>query len=109
MMKNITEIQTLQQAIVRVHRALCAAADVVADDFKADLVAELDRQVAAILTELAAKPAMKRQLQRELNALQHSHSRLRERCQLQSRLLKQAMTHHNTNREGLMAYQETEI
>ena len=109
MMKNITEFQTLQLAIVRLHRVLCAAAEVAAKDFPIGKVAELDRQVAALLTELAAKPAMKQQLQRELNALQRSQTRLRELCQQRSMLLKQAMTRHNNNKEGLMAYQETEV
>lgn len=104
-MKNITEFQTLQLTIVRLHRALCA----VAEDFQIGQVTELDRQVAAILTKLAAKPAIKQQLQRELNALQRSHTRLRELCQQRSMLLKQAMTRHNDNKEGLIAYQETEI
>lgn len=109
MMKKITEFQTLQLAIVRLHRALCTAAEIAADDFQLSQVTELDRQVAAILTELAAKPAIKQQLQRELNALQRSHARLRELCQQRSIQLKQAMTRHNNNKEGLMAYQETEI
>lgn len=108
-MKNITEFQTLQLTIVRLHRALCAVAEAAAEDFQIGQVTELDRQVAAILTKLAAKPAIKQQLQRELNALQRSHTRLRELCQQRSMLLKQAMTRHNDNKEGLMAYQETEI
>ncbi len=108
-MKNTTEIQRFQQVIVRMHRALSVAAEVAVDDFHISQVTELDRQVAAILTELAAKPALKLQLQRELSALQQSHSRLRELCQHRSMLLKQAMTRHNNNREGLMAYQEAEL
>lgn len=108
-MNNKTEIHVYQQAIVRLHRALSTAAEADADDFQISQVTRLDQQVAAILTELAAKPALKSQLKRELRALQHSHSRLRKQCQHHSMLLKQAMTRHNNNREGLMAYQETEI
>ncbi len=108
-MNNKTEIHVYQQAIVRLHRALSSAAEADADNFQIELVAKLDQKVAAILIELAAKPALKSQLQRELAALQKSHTRLRERCQQHSMLLKQAMTRHNNNREGLMAYQEAEL
>lgn len=109
MMNSKTEIHVYQQAIVRLHRALSSAAESDADNFQIDLVAKLDKKVAAILTELAAKPALKSQLQRELAALERSHSRLRKQCQHHSMLLKQAMTRHNNNREGLMAYQEAEL
>lgn len=108
-MNNKTDIHVYQQAIVRLHRALCAAAETDADNFQISQVTKLDQKVAAILTDLAAKPALKSQLQRELSALQRSHTHLRERCQQHSMLLKQAMTRHNNNREGLMAYQEIEL
>jgi len=97
-------VLSMKKNITLLTRALVTAAD----DFQVNKVAELDQKVTQLLSQLIGKPELRNALKTELDALYQSHQKLLQDCRLGRDAIRQSLKYMQQNKEGLLAYQETD-
>lgn len=103
-MEKNKAVPSIKKAINLLNKALVAASD----NFQINKVAELDQKVTQLLSQLIDKPELRLALKTDLNALYQSHQHLLQDCRLGRDSIRQSLKYLQQNKEGLLAYQETD-